>query len=100
MSEERLDRIENLLTQLIQMVAQNNKTVHGFADRFDSLEQRFESLEQRFDNLEQRFEAECELNKQRHYELLGYYRNLNADIEYLRNQSAKHDMELHKLLSR
>lgn len=93
MSEERLDRIENLLTQLIQMVAQNNKIVHGFEDRFDSLEQRF-------DNLEQRFEAECELNKQRHYELLGYYRNLNADIEYLRNQSAKHDMELHKLLSR
>lgn len=93
MSEERLDRIENLLTQLIQMVAQNNKTVHGFEDRFDSLEQRL-------DNLEQRFEAECELNKQRHYELLGYYRNLNADIEYLRNQSAKHDMELHKLLSR
>lgn len=93
MSEERLDRIENLLTQLIQMVAQNNKIVHG-------LEQRMDRMEQRLDNLEQRFEAECELNKQRHYELLGYYRNLNADIEYLRNQSAKHDMELHKLLSR
>ena len=90
MSEERLDRIEGLISQLIQMVGENNKTVKN-------LEQRFEGMEQRFDGLEQRFETEKELNRLRHAELLKEIRNTNYEIDYLRNEYAKHDMELYVL---
>jgi len=79
MSEERLERMENHIVQLIQMVAQNNKEVA---------------------ELKQKFEAESELNKQRHSEVMGHIRNGSADIDYLRNQVSKHDMEIHKLNSK
>jgi chaperonin cofactor prefoldin len=104
MVEESLERIERHMVQLIQMVAENNKTVasleqrfDGLEHRFDGLEHRFDGLEQRFDGLEQRFDDEKELNRLRHKELLKEVRNINFEIDYLRNQSAKHDMEIHVL---
>ncbi len=65
------------------MVAQNNTAVQG--------------LEQRFDGLVQRVASESEANRLRHLEVMGQLRNANADVDYLRNQVSKHDMELHKI---
>lgn len=83
MNEERLERIENHLVQLIQMVAENN---HGLVE-----------LRQRFDGLEQRFDAERELNRNRHQEVMKEIRNQHFENDYLRNQLSKHDVEIHKL---
>lgn len=118
MMEERLDRIEQLMVQLIQMVAENNAIVKGTAERVDGMEQRFDGLEQRFDGLEQRFDGleqrcdgleqrfdgleqrfdnESKLNQQRHHEIMKEIRNTNFEVDYLRNQASKHDMAIHKL---
>ncbi len=76
MSEKRFERMEDMLAQLIQMVADTNKS---------------------FSALEQRFEAESELNRLRHQELLKESRNLIFEVDHIRNQSAKHDAEIYKL---
>ena len=81
MSEERLERMENHIVQLIQMVAQNNKEVS--------------ELRQTVQGLEHKFEAESELDKQRHIELLGRNAKIDSDIDFLRNKVSQQDMELH-----
>ena len=117
MSEERLERIENHMVQLIQMVAQNNESMNrleqriekleermvalehrmdGLEHRLDALEQRMDALEQRFDKLEQRMDAESALNTKRHLEILQQFRHVNADISYLDELVAKHEQELKK----
>lgn len=96
MSEERLERIENHMVQLIQMVAQNNKTVAGMEQRLDGLEQRFDKMEQRFEKLEHRMDAESALNTKRHLEIMQQFRHVYSDISYLDEQVAKHEQELKK----
>jgi len=125
MLEERLERMENHMVQLIQMVAHNNQSISelkqdvgelkvrmgGLEKRMDSLEQRMDSLEQRMDGLEQRmdgleqrmdgleqkFAEESELNRKRHTEVMGRFRNVDADIDYLRNRASKQEMDIHRL---
>lgn len=118
MIEERLDRIEGMITQLIQMVGENNKVVKnveqrmnridsrmdGMEDRMERIEGRMDGMEDRMDRvegrmvrMEQRLSDEQKLNEQRHQELMKEIRNSSFEIEYLRNQSAKHDMEIHVL---
>jgi chromosome segregation ATPase len=116
--EERLDRLEQLVVQLIHMVGENNKIVKDLSQRMDRLEQRMDKLEQRMDKLEQRmdkleqrmdrleqrmdkleqrFDEESALNQRRHQEVIKEVRNLNFEVDYLRNQTSKHDMEIHKI---
>lgn len=90
MSEGSLNRVEEHLTQLIHMVAENNRLVKG-------LEERFNGLEGRFDRFEEHFEIEKELNRQRHVEIIKEIRNIHFEIDYLREQSSKHDMAIHTL---
>ena len=97
MSEERLERIEQLIVQLIQMVAENNKIVKSLEKRMDNLEQRMDNLERRMDSQAQRFDTESKLNQQRHHDVMKEIRNLIFEVDYLRDQSSKHDMEIHKL---
>lgn len=96
MVEQRLDRIEELLTQLIKMTAENNNIVKNVG-RMDRLDHRMDRLEQRMDGFEQQFVEEKQLNAQRHLETLKEIRHFSFEIDYLRNQSAKHDMEIHVL---
>jgi chromosome segregation ATPase len=109
--EERLDRLEQLVVQLVHMVGENNKIVKDLSQRMDRLEQRMDrleqrmdkieqrmdKLEQRMDKLEQRFDEESALNRLRHQEVIKEVRNLNFEVDYLRNQTSKHDMEIHKI---
>lgn len=97
MNEERLERIEQHLVQLIQMVGENNQAIKGLERRMDQLEQRMDHLEQRMNQLDKRVDKESELNRLRHQELVKEVRYVHFDIEYLRNQTSKHDMEIHKL---
>lgn len=56
MSDVRLERIENHLAQLIEMVALNKRSIDGLGQRIDGLEKRMDRLEQRMDGLEQRMD--------------------------------------------
>ncbi|HZG58163.1 hypothetical protein [Paenibacillus sp.] len=79
MIEERLERMEQHIVQLIQMVALNNQKVTG---------------------LEQRLEAESDLHRQRHDEVLRQYRHINTDMEFLHQKVGKHELEIEKLKSK
>ncbi|MBD2848134.1 hypothetical protein IDH44_23295 [Paenibacillus sp. IB182496] len=104
MIEERLDRIEGLITQLIQMVAENNTVVEKLEHRMDGMEQRMDGMERRMDGIDQGVEtmeekmsAEHALGERRHQEIMKEIRFSGHEIDYLRNQTAKHDMDIHVL---
>ncbi|MBM7571670.1 hypothetical protein [Aquibacillus albus] len=104
MSEERLDRIEAHMEQLIQMVAksnkmvlennelvlENNKVVH---ENNRMVHENTKMIKQ----LTEEAKRDREVNEARHKELLKEIRNSAYDIDYLRNEVSKHDMEIHKL---
>ncbi|QQK76886.1 hypothetical protein HUG15_15805 [Salicibibacter cibarius] len=97
MSEERLDRIERHIEQLIQMVAENNKVSKDLLSRTDRMDTRMEGIETEF-------AEEKRLNRQRHAEsqqlhkeLLKESRSQNVDIGYLRDKVAEHDMEINRI---
>jgi uncharacterized coiled-coil protein SlyX len=118
MIEERLNSLEGHMQQLIKMVAENNRmlaetiqVVKGTSKRMDSMESKMESMESKMDsmeikmdnmeskmdNMEKKFDLEKQLNGLRHEELIKESRNTRVDIDYIRNQSSKHDMEIHKV---
>lgn len=90
MSEERFDRLERHMKQLIQMVAENNKTCKEIVIRMDRMDTHMGELTTEFAD-------EKRLNEVRHVELIKEARSQHVDIEYLRNQVSKHDMEINKL---
>ncbi|MGM8215211.1 hypothetical protein ACLIA0_06490 [Bacillaceae bacterium W0354] len=62
MIEEKLDRMENMLVQLVRMVGDNNKDQKSLRgqmtlmnDRLDSMEGRLDKMEGRLDSMEDRF---------------------------------------------
>jgi chromosome segregation ATPase len=81
--EQRMDGIE--------------QRMDGIEQRMDGIEQRMDDIEQRMNGFEQHFAEEKKLNAARHQEILKELRYSNIEIEYLRNQSAKHDMEIYVL---
>ena len=90
MSEERFDRLEKHMEQLIQMVADNNKITKELSTRMDGFENEFADEKR----LNQQRDA---ASQQRHKELLKEMRNQNVDIDYLRDQVSKHDMDIHNI---
>lgn len=75
--ENRLDRIEQHLTQLISMVANMAKETD---QRFDRLEKRMDSLENRLDSFQK------DSNEQ--------FQKINSSIEYLALKWVQTDREV------
>lgn len=104
MSEERLSRIEAHMEQLIQMVAKSNQMVmenQKLVQENSKMVQENNKIVQDNSNMIKELADEVrrdrEKNEARHKELLREIRNNAYDIDYLRNEVSKHDMELHKL---
>jgi hypothetical protein len=104
MSEERLNSLDSHVQQLIQMVAENNKMMTENSkmvmenNKMVAENMRMtKELSGRMDRMEQAFQEEKQLNELRHKEVLKELRSNQVDIDYLRNQVSKHDMEIHKL---
>ena len=87
---DKLNSLEQHILQLINMVAENNKIVKETNNRMDRLEQRM-------DNQEKKFDIEKQLNAARHVELIKEIRSNSIDIDYLRNEISKHDLEINKI---
>ncbi|WP_425059312.1 hypothetical protein SCACP_39950 [Sporomusa carbonis] len=56
MDDTRLDRVEKMLEQLIQMVGHNNAVTEELRQQMDSMETRINSMEAKLDNLEAKME--------------------------------------------
>jgi chromosome segregation ATPase len=97
MSDEILKSIEGHMSQLIQMVAENNQLMKQVLKRMDRLEERMDNFEQRMDQSEQKFDLETQISSLRHEEVVKEMRSSRIDLDYLRNESSKHDMEINKI---
>jgi len=97
MIEERLERLENLMTQLIGMVGNLRADNEELKARFDGLEARFEGLETRFEGLEARFEgleAKVEAN---HGELMSQINILKRDNDFIKHKLFEHENEIYHI---
>ncbi|MDE3840280.1 hypothetical protein C0966_13145 [Bacillus methanolicus] len=57
MKEDRLDRIEEMLTSIIAMVGKTNSIQQSMENRLQSLEDRMQGLENRMQSLEDRMQG-------------------------------------------
>jgi predicted RNase H-like nuclease (RuvC/YqgF family) len=61
MSEQRLDSLETMMTNLLGIVGVTNKklveTNERMAEGFERMEKRFEQMDMRFDAMDRRFDA-------------------------------------------
>ncbi|EIJ80346.1 hypothetical protein PB1_08292 [Bacillus methanolicus PB1] len=57
MKEDRLDRIEEMLTSIIAMVGKTNSIQQSMENRLQGLENRFQGLEDRIQGLENRMQG-------------------------------------------
>ncbi|MCL6558946.1 MAG: DUF2730 domain-containing protein [Firmicutes bacterium] len=112
MSEERLERMEMMISDLIRIVGRTNAMVeetrdelgrlkdivNGIDGRFEGLESRFESLESRFEGLESRFESlegRFEGLESRFDSLENRFDSLLIDMSIIKSATAtKEDMRL------
>lgn len=108
MLEERFDRVEGMLTQLLTIVG-NIQTVqqeHGkrldsiekrldnLEARMDYLETRMDSLETKMDNLEVRMDATDAKNDGRHSEIMDRFNRLEMDQDFIWEKAARNEREL------
>jgi chromosome segregation ATPase len=87
MLEERLDRIEGMLTQLLTIVG-NMQTVqqeHG---------KRLDAIEKRMDALEARMDATDVKNDRRHSEIMDRFNRLEMDQDFIWEKAARNEREL------
>lgn len=55
--DERMERLEMMMQQLIDMVGKNNERLTAIEGRLDSMESRLGSVETRLDSMESRLEG-------------------------------------------
>ncbi|MEQ6390205.1 hypothetical protein RZN22_12895 [Bacillaceae bacterium S4-13-58] len=104
MSEERLERMEGMIEQLIKLVAESHRKADESVRKADeSIEKADESMGIAQESLNLSKETLIflkkmeEKNEQRHKEVIKEFRNQSGEIDYLREMVSKHDMEIHKL---
>jgi septation ring formation regulator EzrA len=52
---ERLNKQDDMMQQLIHLVAKNTERIIAMDERFDGVDQRFSEMDERFDGVDQRF---------------------------------------------
>lgn len=115
MSEERLDRLEGMMSQLITMVGnihntmiEMQKTINGMQTRMDGMEKSMDGMEKSMDGMlavqkehGQKFEA-IELgmdkmetkNELRHQEVLQHLKRLEKDQDFIWEKAVRNEREL------
>ncbi|CEG28728.1 hypothetical protein [Bacillus sp. B-jedd] len=84
--EERLGRIEDMITQLVGMVAKTN-----------SLQQE---MQQDMKAIREDFVAEKQKNAERHEEVVGRLKSLELDQDFIWEKTARNERELEVLKRR
>ncbi|MDT0162918.1 hypothetical protein [Bacillus sp. AG4(2022)] len=108
MTEERFDRIEGMLTQLLTKVA-NMQTVQqehsrkfdsidrkfdGIEKKFDSIDKKFDSIDRRFEIIEARMDATDAKIDGHHKEVMDRFNRLELDQDFIWEKAARNEREL------
>ncbi|MGD6878504.1 hypothetical protein [Bacillus infantis] len=115
MTEERFDRIEGMLTQLLTKVA-NMQTVQqehsrkfesiekkfdSIDEKFDSVDRKFDSIEKKFDSIDKRFDViEARMDSTdakidgHHKEVMDRFNKLELDQDFIWEKAARNEREL------
>ncbi|WP_246942836.1 hypothetical protein [Bacillus pinisoli] len=93
MIEKRLDRMEEMLTQLIQVVGTMNSSQHRMENRMDTMETKLHSMETRLEAMEAK-------NEERHQDILYQLSQLKIDQDIIWDKLSKEEREIQKLKKR
>ncbi|WP_423410534.1 hypothetical protein AABM38_11650 [Heyndrickxia sp. MSNUG] len=101
MLEERFDRVEGMLTQMLTIVGniqtlqqEHGKRLDSIEKRLDNLEARMDSLETRIDSLEAKMDASDAKNDGRHSEIMDRFNRLEMDQDFIWEKAARNEREL------
>jgi chromosome segregation ATPase len=107
MIEERLDRMEGILSQLVTMVGNLHtvqeemlKTLKSFDSKISFLEEKASFAETRFDALESRLDNIEAKNDLRHGEIIERFKRLELDQDFIWEKAVRNERELELLKRR
>lgn len=87
MSEERLERIEGMLSQLIHMVGNMQNSMSQTQSVLKEHEQKFDGIELRLDKMEIN-------NDLRHNEVINHIKRLEKDQDFIWEKAVRNEREL------
>ena len=94
MLEERFDRIEGMLTQLLTIVRNVQTVQQEHGKRLDAIEKRLDAVEAKVDALEARIDATEAKNDIRHSEIMYRFNRLEMDQDFIWEKAARNEREL------
>lgn len=100
MIEKRLERIEEMLTQLIQVVGNMNSSQHRMEARLDSVETKLGSVEARLDTMDTRLDSMETQNQESNQTILNQLKQLEVDQDIIWEKLSKGEREIEKIKRR
>ncbi|MGD6844980.1 hypothetical protein ACQCVH_21000 [Bacillus infantis] len=108
MTEERFDRIEGMLTQLLTKVASMQTVQQDHSRKFDSIDRKFDAIEKKFDSIDKKFDSihrRFEIIEARmdstdakidahHKEVMDRFNRLELDQDFIWEKAARNEREL------
>ncbi|MGD6854039.1 hypothetical protein ACQCVO_03095 [Bacillus infantis] len=108
MMEERFDRLEGMLTQLLTKVAnmqtvqqEHSRKFESIEKKFDSIDERFDSIDRKFDSIDRRFDViEARMDSTdakidgHHKEVMDRFNRLELDQDFIWEKAARNEREL------
>ncbi|MEH7443648.1 hypothetical protein V7201_15155 [Bacillus sp. JJ1122] len=101
MLEERFDRVEGMLTQLLTIVRniqtvqqEHSKRLDSIEKRLDNLEAKMDSMEAKVDSMEAKMDATDVKNEGRHSEIIDRFNRLEMDQDFIWEKAARNEREL------
>ena len=97
MSEERFDRIEGMLTQLIGVVAETNKKYDSMDARMEGLEGRMTSMKESQDTMRVEMNGFRDDQKSMRKEMNGFQddqKSMRKEMDLMRDENAKRHQQI------
>ncbi|MCA1035856.1 hypothetical protein LCL90_14555 [Bacillus infantis] len=98
MTEERFDRLEGMLTQLLTKVANMQTVQQEHSRKFDSIDRKFDAIEKKFDYIDRRFDiigvrmdsTDAKIDGH-HKEVMDRFNKLELDQDFIREKAARNE---------
>jgi hypothetical protein len=97
LSEERLDRIENMMTDMIRIVGSTNAIVAGLKADVAGLKEDMASVKKEQELFRQELFAQSERIDSNHREVITRLDNLEGKVDYSLQVLQRHDIEIFNL---
>jgi uncharacterized protein Yka (UPF0111/DUF47 family) len=97
LSEERLDRIENMMTDMIRIVGSTNAMVAGLKEDVAGLKEDMSSVKKEQELFRQELSAQSERIDSNHREVMTRLDSLEEKVDYSLQVLQRHDIEIFNL---